>query len=156
MQKALEPQEIQTMQTLIEQASNKREDLAPADRRREDLLRNFKYLQRIEYGCMESICQVLAYKYYYRPRSVYQLINRHLDKVQSNTFEESPINVMELLEISQKLKTPDWMDGVKRRHDEIRATFRKWQTLGNQRFLCRILAHKYYYNPDSVRDILKG
>lgn len=156
MQKALEAHEIQAMQVLIENASNKNDQRTPADRRRDDLLRNFKYLQRIRYGCMESMCQILACKYYYRPRSVYELINRNLDKVNDHAFTEVPLKVEELLTITQKLKMPNWMDGVTRRHNELREMFTKWQTLGDLSFLCRLLGHKYYYKPNSVRYILKS
>ena len=156
MQKALEAYEIQAMQVLIENASNKNDNRTPGDRRRDDLLRNFKYLQRIGYGCMESICQVLACKYYYRPRSVYELIKRHLDKVNDHAFTEIPLEVEELLIITNKLKTPNWMDGVTRRHNELREMFTKWQTLGSLSFICKLLGYKYYYKPNSVRYILKS
>ena len=153
---ALEAYEIQAMQVLIENASNKNDQRTPGDRRRDDLLRNFKYLQRIGYGCMESICQVLACKYYYRPRSVYELINRNLNKVHDQTFTEVPLDVEELLIITQKLKMPNWMDGLTRRHNEVRTMFHKWKSLGNLSFLCKLLGYKYYYKPNSVRYILKN
>jgi len=154
MQKALEVQEIQAMQLLIEHATDKREDRSPADRRKEDLLGNFKYLQRIRYGCMDNICQVLACKYYYRPRSVYAIIQGALGEI--DALEEVPLGVNELMIIAQKLKMPNWMDGMTRRHNELREMFQRWQSLGSLTFLCRLLGYKFYYKPDSVRYILKS
>ncbi|EAY24481.1 hypothetical protein [Microscilla marina] len=128
----------------------------PTERRQNDLLRNFKYLQRIRYGSMAIMSQVLAYKYYYRPRSVHTIINRGLDKIANPAFVETKISVSELFTIREHIKSsPYWMDG-KRRHQDVQAAFIKWQSLGEVSFVCSLLGYIYYLRPNTVRLILKS
>lgn len=144
--------EVDILETMIEKLNQADESQEPAERRRDDVLGSFKYLQRIKYGSMEAICQTLAYKYYYRPRSVYALILRNTDRLASVT--ELKMGVEELVYIRQKLKSPYWMDG-KRRHQAVCAAFKKWQNLGDINFLCRLLGYMFYYRPETVRQLLK-
>jgi hypothetical protein len=146
--------EVKVLETLIEKLHEADESEEPAERRRDDVLGSFKYLQRIRYGSMEAICQTLAYKYYYRPRSVYALILRNTDRLKEASLAEVKIGVEELMDIRQKLKSPYWMDG-KRRHQAVRYSFKKWQNLGDANFLCRLLGYMFYYRPETVRQLLK-
>lgn len=143
------------MEEMIEHTYALGEEVDPGERRRRDLLRNFKYLHRIGYGCLEQICQVLACKYYYRPRTVYAIIHRYVETWEKEDFTEVPIKVEELMAITQKIKTPNWMDGLTRRHNSVQEMFYAWRNLGSMNFLCRILGYKFYYKPDSIRQILK-
>lgn len=153
-QKDHEHTDTAAIETLIEEVCATPEHQDPAEHRRDNVLRSFKYLSRIRYGSLDAICQVLAYKYYYRPRSVYAIICRNLDKLKAGDFGETKISVNELLEIAEHLKLPYWMDN-QRRHNDVRATFYQWQNLGDLNFLCRLLGHQFYYRPNTVRQILK-
>ncbi|WP_299464575.1 hypothetical protein [uncultured Microscilla sp.] len=151
---ALPPWEVVALEAMIEQLYQADETKEPAVRRRDDVLGSFKYLQRIKYGSTEVICQTLAYKYYYRPRSVYALILRHAARLKEADLAEVKVGVEELMHIRQQVKSTDWMDST-RRHEAVRAAFKKWQTLGDISFLCRLLGHKFYYRPETVRQLLK-
>ncbi|EAY28410.1 hypothetical protein [Microscilla marina] len=150
----LPPWEVVALEAMIEKLYQADETKEPAVRRRDDVLGSFKYLQRIKYGSMEVICQTLAYKYYYRPRSVYALVLRNANRLKDAELEELKVGVDELMYIRQQVKSLYWMEST-RRHEAVRAAFRKWQNLGDISFLCRLLGYMFYYRPETVRQLLK-
>lgn len=144
------------IERIIEKVSEVSAENSPNTRRRADLLASFKYLQRINYGSMEAISQVLAYKYYYRPRSVYTIISKCPVEVANPKLKEKKLSAAELLAIRESVQIqPYWMNS-RRRHQDVCAAFKQWKNLGEASFVCRLLGYIYYLRPNTVRLILKN